>query len=117
MAVAVEPSLCTGERGGLARRFESEMAKLFQLLRQERALMMAEHLQMLIDRHGERRGCVEFRTRISWWAKGLTPCPNLRRNGPRISSKAEFDALLEDLMKTLNEETTAEEDLEVEAAA
>jgi tRNA-dihydrouridine synthase B len=86
-------------------------------IRHERASMMAEHLQMLIDRHGERRGCVEFRTRISWWAKGLTPCPDLRRNGPRISSKAEFDALYEGLMKSLDEEKEADEELEVEAAA
>jgi len=86
-------------------------------MRHERAMMMAEHLQMLIDRHGERRGCVEFRTRISWWAKGLAPCPDLRRNGPRISSKAEFDALLNDLLRNLDEEITEEESLEIEAAA
>jgi hypothetical protein len=40
VAVAAEPSLRTGERGGLARRFESEVAKLFRLLRQERALIL-----------------------------------------------------------------------------
>jgi tRNA-dihydrouridine synthase B len=83
--------------------------------RRERALLMAEHLQMLIDRHGERRGCVEFRTRISWWAKSLSPCPDLRRTGPKISSKAEFDLLLDDLLRTLDD--AAVEELEVEAAA
>lgn len=82
--------------------------------RDERIGFMTEHLDMLIERHGERRGCVEFRTRISWWAKGLAPCPDLRRNGPRISSKAEFDALVAGLHLE-GVESFAEE--EAEAAA
>jgi len=83
--------------------------------RRERAAMMIEHLDMMIERLGEKRACIEFRTRITPWAKGLTPCPDLRRQGPRISSRAEFDALVDGLLATIDDSSPVAEEMEAAA--
>jgi nifR3 family TIM-barrel protein len=63
--------------------------------REERLERMLAHFGMMTERLGERRGVVEFRKRVSWWAKGLAPCPTLRRLGPTASTRAEFLAIVE----------------------
>jgi nifR3 family TIM-barrel protein len=69
--------------------------------RRERLDRMILHFRLMVDRLGSQRGVIEFRKRISWWAKCLAPCPNLRRLGPRIASPQDFYNLTEEYQSAL----------------
>lgn len=69
--------------------------------RLERLDLVCDHFERLRERHGERRAAVEFRKRMSWYAKTVGPCPTLRRGVPLASSAAEFHALVDEFRARL----------------
>src|SRR3989304_7088526 len=59
---------------------------------------MNRHFEHLLRIRGERRACITFRQRISWYLRHLGPCPELRDRIRLLSSAAEYWALVEPLM-------------------
>jgi nifR3 family TIM-barrel protein len=59
---------------------------------------MNRHFEHLLRIRGERRACITFRQRISWYLRHLGPCPELRDRLRLLSSAAEYWSLVEPLM-------------------
>lgn len=82
VAVAAEVAL-TLEGSELARRFEAEIAKLFRLLRHERAIILGTHAGAAIRRcvggiaEAEQRAAVTYRERIETLERQRMPLPDL----------------------------------------
>ena len=62
---------------------------------------MIEHFERMMARLGERLACVEFRKRMSWYAKTIGPCPKLRRQVPLIKTAVEFHALVAEFLEEI----------------
>jgi tRNA-dihydrouridine synthase len=56
--------------------------------------LMRDHFYNLCRFRNERCAVLEFRKRISWYAKNLHPCKQLRDEMRAVSSPAEFEAIL-----------------------
>jgi tRNA-dihydrouridine synthase B len=61
----------------------------------ERIKIMSLHLDRMIEVFGENRGCVMFRKVAPWYAKRFGPAKLFVTDVVRVSTKAEFTALLE----------------------
>src|SRR5699024_4191312 len=60
----------------------------------EVARIMHRHLELLIEHHGEMKGCREIRKHISWYLHGFPAGSELRVGLARVTSMAEFEDLL-----------------------
>ena len=86
VSIAAEAVLRESERTGLVRRFEAEIAKLFQLLRHERALILgsraATAVRRCIESVGEARERAErlYQQRIAALEEHQRPDPERFRN-------------------------------------
>ena len=65
----------------------------------ERVQVMCRHLDLMIEVFGEERGCRMFRKVAPWHAKRFGPCREFNQRVVRISTKAEFNDLLEDYIR------------------
>jgi tRNA-dihydrouridine synthase len=70
--------------------------------RQERVAKMVRHFDLMVERLGERSGVIQFRKRVSWYVKTIGPCPAFRRQTPYISSVAEFERLVDELLTEID---------------
>lgn len=62
--------------------------------RGEIADVMAEHLDMCVDFHGEQNGVIIFRKFFSWYTKGFRNIRQLREESNRIKTKAEMQEII-----------------------
>jgi nifR3 family TIM-barrel protein len=62
---------------------------------EERMRVMCRHFELMIEIFGEVHGCRMFRKVGPWYARRLGPSHEFNRGVVRISSRADFDALLE----------------------
>jgi nifR3 family TIM-barrel protein len=60
-----------------------------------RVAVMRRHLDRMIEIFGEERGCRMFRKVAPWYAKRFGPANEFNKRAVLISSRAEFDELLE----------------------
>jgi nifR3 family TIM-barrel protein len=65
----------------------------------ERVRLMCRHFSLMIEVFGEIHGCRMFRKVAPWYSKRFGPANEFNRNVVRISSRAEFDAVLTDYLK------------------
>jgi tRNA-dihydrouridine synthase len=61
---------------------------------QEKCQTMRDHFQNIVRFDGERRAVMEFRKRVSWYAKQMTPCKLLREGMREINSAEDFERVL-----------------------
>jgi nifR3 family TIM-barrel protein len=62
--------------------------------RAEKLAVIRRHFDLLQEQRGERAAVMEFRHRISWYAKHLGPCRPLRQAMVRIQSRSDFENAL-----------------------
>jgi hypothetical protein len=56
---------------------------------------MRDHFHHLHHYRGERYAVIEFRKRISWWAKQMHPCATLRDEMRELKSPAHFNEIVQ----------------------
>jgi tRNA-dihydrouridine synthase B len=65
----------------------------------ERVRVMCRHLDLMIEVFGEELGCRMFRKVAPWHAKRFGPCHEFNKKVVRISTRAEFDDVLENYIR------------------
>lgn len=65
----------------------------------ERVRVMRRHLDLMIEVFGEELGCRMFRKVAPWYSKRFGPCHEFNKKAVQISSKAEFDEVLENYIR------------------
>jgi nifR3 family TIM-barrel protein len=65
----------------------------------ERLRVMRRHLDLMIEVFGEEPGCRMFRKVAPWHAKRFGPCHEFNKKVVRISTRAEFDGVLENYIR------------------
>jgi tRNA-dihydrouridine synthase B len=65
----------------------------------ERVRVMRRHLDLMIEVFGEEPGCRMFRKVAPWYAKRFGPCHEFNKKVVRISTRAEFHAVLENYIR------------------
>jgi nifR3 family TIM-barrel protein len=60
----------------------------------QRVAVMSRHLDLMIEVFGEKMGCTMFRKVGPWYAKRFGPASHFNKGIVKISTRAEFDALL-----------------------
>ena len=61
----------------------------------ERVRIMRRHLDLMIEVFGEELGCRMFRKVAPWYAKRFGPCHEFNKRVVQVSTRAEFDGVLE----------------------
>ncbi len=91
---------------------------------EEKCQLMRDHFYNIIRFRNERIAVLEFRKRISWYAKEMNPCRILRDNMRVIDSVADFDRVVAEFLVWRKEHdervqrglvATMEEDIELAA--
>ena len=59
--------------------------------------LMRQHFDNIVRHQSERNAVVEFRKRVSWYAKTMHPCRMLRMEMRDIQSAADFEDVLSEL--------------------
>src|SRR5689334_8621909 len=65
----------------------------------EKCDIMRQHFANLIRFRGERVALIEFRKRVSWYAKTMHPCRMLRERMRLVQSAAEFEQIISDFLE------------------
>jgi tRNA-dihydrouridine synthase len=65
----------------------------------ERVRVMCRHLDLMVEIFGEELGCRMFRKVTPWYAKRFGPCHEFNKKVVRISTRAEFHAVLENYIR------------------
>ena len=65
----------------------------------ERVRVMCRHLDLMIEVFGEKLGCRMFRKIAPWHAKRFGPCHEFNKHVVKVSTKAEFDDVLENYIR------------------
>jgi len=65
----------------------------------ERVRVMCRHLDLMIEVFGEKQGCRIFRKIAPWHAKRFGPCHEFNKRVVKISTKAEFQDVLESYIR------------------
>ena len=65
----------------------------------ERVRVMRRHLDLMIEVFGEELGCRMFRKVAPWYAKRFGPCHEFNKKVVKISTRAEFDDVLENYIR------------------
>ena len=66
----------------------------------QKCQLMRDHFYNLCNFRSERVAVLEFRKRISWYAKHLHPCPVLKEQMRVIESARDFEAAIDDFLTT-----------------
>ena len=82
-----------GEKDGVRSRLPSEPSFA------ERVRVMSRHLDLMVEIFGEELGCRMFRKVAPWYAKRFGPCHEFNNHVVRISTHAEFHAVLENYIR------------------
>ena len=78
---------------------------------QHKAQLMRDHFRVYMDHRSERAAVVEFRKRVSWYAKQMHPCWPLKDEMRSIDSAADFERVISSFLEwreTYDRETEAE---------
>ena len=62
----------------------------------ERVRVMCRHLDLMVEVFGEARGCRMFRKIAPWYARRFGPCHEFNRRSVQVSTRSEFQAVLEE---------------------
>jgi hypothetical protein len=62
---------------------------------EERVRVMSRHLDLMVEVFGEGHGCRMFRKVAPWYARRLGPANYFNKRVVLLTSRAEFDAILE----------------------
>jgi tRNA-dihydrouridine synthase B len=62
---------------------------------QEKCQLLRDHFRHMAGYRGERPAVMEFRKRISWYAKEMNPCRMLRDDMRIIETRADFESAIE----------------------
>lgn len=65
----------------------------------ERVRVMCRHLELMIQVFGEEHGCRMFRKVAPWYSKRFGPANVFNKRVVHLTSRAEFDAILEDYIR------------------
>jgi tRNA-dihydrouridine synthase B len=65
----------------------------------ERARVMCRHLDLMMEVFGEELGCRMFRKVAPWYAKRFGPCHEFNKRVVQVSTKAEFQEVLENYIR------------------
>lgn len=65
----------------------------------ERVRVMRRHLDLMIEVFGEELGCRMFRKVAPWYAKRFGPCHEFNKKVVQVSTKAQFDEILENYIR------------------
>ncbi|MEI9959992.1 MAG: tRNA-dihydrouridine synthase [Limisphaerales bacterium] len=65
----------------------------------ERTRIMCRHLDLMIEVFGEELGCRMFRKVAPWYAKRFGPCHEFNKKVVQVSSKAQFNEILENYIR------------------
>ncbi len=65
----------------------------------ERVRVMRRHLDLMIEIFGEELGCRMFRKIAPWYAKRFGPCHEFNKHVVHVSTKAQFDTVLENYVR------------------
>jgi tRNA-dihydrouridine synthase B len=65
----------------------------------ERVRVLCRHLDLMIEVFGEPHGCRMFRKVAPWYAKRFGPCHEFNKRVVKISSRAEFNDVLENYIR------------------
>jgi nifR3 family TIM-barrel protein len=64
----------------------------------EKCRLMRDHFHNMVRHRGERYAVQEFRKRVSWWAKTMHPCRQLKEAMRQIRSPQDFDTAVEQFL-------------------
>ncbi len=79
--------------GQLAAAFEGRPVPVDPRL-EEVLATLRRHAQLLVDDHGEDKGCRDIRKHMAWYLKGFSVRQQVRQSLAMVTSLAELDALL-----------------------
>jgi tRNA-dihydrouridine synthase B len=65
----------------------------------ERVRVMCRHMDLMVEVFGEEHGCRMFRKVAPWYAKRFGPCHEFNKRVVKISSRAEFNEVLENYIR------------------
>jgi nifR3 family TIM-barrel protein len=65
----------------------------------ERTRIMCRHLDLMIEVFGEELGCRMFRKVAPWYARRFGPCHEFNKKVVQVSTKAQFDEILENYIR------------------
>ena len=65
----------------------------------ERVCVLRRHLDLMIEIFGEELGCRMFRKIAPWYAKRFGPCHEFNKHVVHVSTKAQFDTVLENYQR------------------
>src|SRR5215469_2127509 len=65
----------------------------------ERVRVLCRHLDLMVEVFGEEHGCRMFRKVAPWYAKRFGPCHEFNKRVVKITSRAEFDDVLENYIR------------------
>ena len=65
----------------------------------ERVRVLCRHFELMVEVFGETNGCRMFRKVAPWYAKRFGPASEFNKRVVRLSSKAEFDEILQSYMR------------------
>jgi len=65
----------------------------------EKCAMMSRHFHHMITQRGERGSVKEFRKRVSWYAKQMHPCLEMREAIRTMNSAAEFEQIVSEFVE------------------
>ena len=65
----------------------------------ERVRVMRRHLDLMMEIFGEELGCRMFRKIAPWYAKRFGPCHEFNKHVVHVSTKAQFDTVLENYVR------------------
>jgi len=65
----------------------------------ERVRVMCRHLDLMVEVFGEELGCRMFRKVAPWYAKRFGPCHEFNKKVVRVSTRAEFQDVLENYIR------------------
>jgi nifR3 family TIM-barrel protein len=60
----------------------------------DKCRLMQQHFSNMVVYRGERYAIQEFRKRVSWWAKSMQPCRQLKEQMRQIGSVPDFDGVV-----------------------
>ncbi len=79
--------------------------------------LMRDHFYNHCQFRNERSAVIEFRKRISWYAKNLHPCEQLRQEMRLFKDAKDFEAILSRFLEWRNERSTSHDERETDTDA
>ncbi|HZF01650.1 MAG TPA: tRNA-dihydrouridine synthase [Methylomirabilota bacterium] len=97
LASSPQPSPPFGEER--EKNFDSEIELPPEPAFSERVRIMCRHLDLMIEVFGEELGCRMFRKVAPWYAKRFGPCHEFNKRVVQVSTKAQFEEILENYIR------------------